>query len=518
MGTNETAPPAGLRTRQESRRTDEPFSRVRPESHRGRGTDEPISRVRPHTNNANTSGATFESASGHKKTQKVAQEVAELQDATENVVAEFQIALTAREKELEEKQAKYNTLVRSYDNLREANKTQANTIAQRDSDAKATTDLLNTVITKHLLPYAQTSGCEPAKWNRNSFLAVFESLSKDAADAKSSAAEAISYAADISSLTEQVGMLQKEMLAKVEKIHVASDEQFAQEFRVIVSLVKTLSRTIRIDDTMEVAESLGAGPLQKNVSHHHWASRARKKLLIEAWVWSVLLHWVFCNPFAILGKQCDMLSQVWRNIFRNEHCNGWPSPTSLSEAWRCTTMESMLESVDRAVITQGKVSDVPNKVEIGITNTRQEVLDFVGKGLSKISVKIDGLQIEQVVDKAFAFAVQMSIQRVRLQVTYPKVEENFNTDTMKFIPDPDGEDVDDGLVAFVVNPGLTKWGDSHGKNLDHRYDIVPSFVQLEHFPQQKVPEPKAGLWANVAKRGYEEATAPKDRNGGESQR
>jgi hypothetical protein len=45
---------------------------------------------------------------------------------------------------------------------------------------------------------------------------------------------------------------------------------------------------------------------------------------------------------------------------------------------------------------------------------------------------------------------------------------------------PYGEDdVDNGIVAFVINPGLTKWGDVHGKAFDYRYDIVPARVQLE---------------------------------------
>jgi hypothetical protein len=50
---------------------------------------------------------------------------------------------------------------------------------------------------------------------------------------------------------------------------------------------------------------------------------------------------------------------------------------------------------------------------------------------------------------------------------------------MVFKPDPDGNNVEVGTVAFVVHPGLTKWVDTHRKKLEHRYDIVPSLVQLE---------------------------------------
>ena len=50
---------------------------------------------------------------------------------------------------------------------------------------------------------------------------------------------------------------------------------------------------------------------------------------------------------------------------------------------------------------------------------------------------------------------------------------------MTSVPDRDGDDINDGVVAFVVNPGLTKWGDARGEKLDERYDIVPCLVQLE---------------------------------------
>lgn len=46
------------------------------------------------------------------------------------------------------------------------------------------------------------------------------------------------------------------------------------------------------------------------------------------------------------------------------------------------------------------------------------------------------------------------------------------------MPDLDGDDIDDGVVAFIVKPGLRKWGNAHGKMLDQYYDIVPSLVQL----------------------------------------
>jgi hypothetical protein len=59
---------------------------------------------------------------------------------------------------------------------------------------------------------------------------------------------------------------------------------------------------------------------------------------------------------------------------------------------------------------------------------------------------------------------------------------------MTSVPDRDCEDIEGGFVAFVVNPGLTKWGDARGLHLDQRNDIVPSLVQLEATRIKQEPE------------------------------
>jgi hypothetical protein len=203
------------------------------------------------------------------------------------------------------------------------------------------------------------------------------------------------------------------------------------------------------------------------------------------------------------------------------HYNHWPIPTVLSETWRYTTMESMLELVDGEIITHGKDKDKPTSIEAAIIASRKHVVNAIGSRLAKVSnVDVSCQQVNTIIDRAFSFAMQMSLQRVRFQITFPKPGGKSNNDTMKFVPDTDGKDVSEGIVAFTVNPGLTKWGDAHGKNHDHRYDIVTSLVQLETPRQQEVVEPKPapeGLWAAVVKSGLEGASKGDRSNGGESQ-
>jgi hypothetical protein len=73
--------------------------------------------------------------------------------------------------------------------------------------------------------------------------------------------------------------------------------------------------------------------------------------------------------------------------------------------------------------------------------------------------------------------MQMALQRSRLQVTVPKNGDRFSRAEMSAVNGDDEEEIEDGVVAFVINPGLTKWGDAHGKKLDQRYDIVRALVQ-----------------------------------------
>ncbi|KAF1833754.1 hypothetical protein BDW02DRAFT_598808 [Decorospora gaudefroyi] len=462
----------------------------------GNSSNESSSRARPQTNGAkmNSTGAqgrigTNETTENTEKTHKHSHKVPKPHTTSKDIVATLRNEPDMRRQELKEQEIEHNELKIAYFELLKTNENQAEVIAERNayiikkqSYIKDMRDLVSIVVSNYLQPYAHQNGLNPVKWDRESILEVLGALSRDSAATNS-------YAANVSSLTEQVRMLQKEMLAKVDKVQVASDEQLAQEFRVIASLVKSLSRTIHIDDTKDIAEILGSVYLLNDVSRQHWTGRAKKKLVIEAWIWSALVHCVFCTPFKMFGSQCDVLSASWQSIYMTDHCHGWPTPTSLCEAWRYITVESMLELVDRDVITHGKEKEKPKKLEPGVLATRTSTVATIGSPLTKISTAVVSIaEVQNIVDKAFAFALQMSLQRVRLQITYPKVGDKFNADTMKLMPDADGEDLDDGTVAFIVNPGLTKWGDTHGKNLDHRYDIVPALVKAETVPQEKTGE------------------------------
>lgn len=282
-----------------------------------------------------------------------------------------------------------------------------------------------------------------------------------------------------SELEECVQMLQKELLSKSDKVQATPDEQFTQDFRAIVSSVKTLSRTTEVDISADPVTAPGSEFLLKDVSHHHWSDRRKRKLLVEAWVWSVLIKTVFGSPFAIFGGLCEQLNQSWHDLFFDEHILQWPEPSALCETWRCTTIERITSLVDGVVITKGETTGENSKIESSINEFREGVKYMILEGFAGMSGIPDPAQVQLIIDKSFALAMQMSLQPYRLQVTFPGVGDIFSKETMASIDQDDEDGVSKGKLAFVVNPGLTKWGDTHAQHFDHRYDIVPALVQLE---------------------------------------
>ena len=285
-------------------------------------------------------------------------------------------------------------------------------------------------------------------------------------------------------LQRQVQSLQKQILARVDKVQAVSDDQLNQDFRSLAALVKSLSRSIRVTEHMDILGVLEPQTLHGDVAEHHWATRARKKYYIEAWIWSVLIQWVFSSPFAIFHETGQGLSTSWGDIFGDRHEEGWPSPSPSSETWRYTTMEQLVDQVGRPAITKGQVDQVRrgDRVEAMKQNVmlvREEVANIIGGKVSTLSPTVDLSRVPMIVDKAFSLAVDMSLQRSRLQVTWPWVGDLFAEGQMSCLSDPDGDDMVEGVVAFTVSPGLTKWGDANGNNFDQRYDIVPSLVHLE---------------------------------------
>ncbi|KAF2036673.1 hypothetical protein EK21DRAFT_52001, partial [Setomelanomma holmii] len=280
--------------------------------------------------------------------------------------------------------------------------------------------------------------------------------------------------------------LQKEMLANVDKVQAVSDQQFEHSFRALASSIKSLSRLLQLTGKFDIGEVLGVPLLLQDMSIELLRGRIRKKCFIEVYLWSTLLDMVFRDPFKVFGPHFDAQSDVWKDIFGSDFFPDWPKPTTRSETWRYTVAEQVSQIVGVDLITEGKLKkktgqdqEVRQDMDQSVLEVRIFVATSIESGLAMIASAMDSSLIQDVVDKAFTLALHMSLQRARFQITYPALGARFVKEEMKCDSDGDGDEMSNGKVAVVINPGLTKWGDALGKNLEYRYDIVPSFVQLE---------------------------------------
>lgn len=256
-------------------------------------------------------------------------------------------------------------------------------------------------------------------------------------------------------LQEQVHRLQQQLLDRVDKECTVSDDKLAMIFHCLAASIKSLSRSIHITRDTKMLEVLGIGGLLIDIDSSHWNTRARKKCLAEAWVWSVLMDRIFASPFALLGEHGGSITELWSQLFRAGHCHGWPAPSALCEKWRYTTMEHSMNALGN---DEQDVSMDHDHGASPYSRVRDGTIDIVSARLATISPKGDFAQIPVIVDRAISFALEMSIQRCRLQLTYPSVDATFDKTQMSTIADLDRESIQDRVVAFIVRPGLTKMG------------------------------------------------------------
>jgi hypothetical protein len=289
---------------------------------------------------------------------------------------------------------------------------------------------------------------------------------------------------DLCNAEEKLQFLQAKLLSRVESIATVSDEHLTQEFCSLISGVRVLSRSIQVPKNVNILNVLNPCGFLVGVPKYHWESRAVKKVYIEAWIWCVLVKEIFNDPLSIFGEHGHTLGQYWSLMFGNGHFGGWPYPSSSSETWRHVTTERLLELNGRDTFTQGlaELEEMAIKGDVGfashVYNQRKHVVNILGGQLSALSATADLMQIPKIVTRASCLALDMLLSRSRIQITYPQTGAQFDEKAMS-VRDTDDESLDNRTVALVVTPGMTKWGDAHGKHFEESLDIVTSEVQLE---------------------------------------
>jgi hypothetical protein len=343
----------------------------------------------------------------------------------------------------------------------------------------------NLVLDRTVRRYADILGIKSNAMTHIQRASISDALVADAIASRNLRMEAVTKDTNLHKAQEQLRTLQAEMLSRVDNIPTIPDNHLAQGFRSLESCVKALSRSIRTSACTDISDVLKPCGFLVGVPGYHRGPRAGvNKVYIEAWIWSFLLIEIFDFPFSIFGRPgCD-LGQHWSNMFGDGHVGRWPYPSGSSETWRHVTTERLLELGGRDTFTKGlaELEEMTIKGDIRFASyiyyRRKHVANTLGDQLSALSATADLMQIPKVVTRASCLVLDMLLSRSRVQITYSQVGIRFNEKHMS-VHDADDENPDKGIVALVVRPGLTKWGDAHGRNFDESLSIVPCEVQLE---------------------------------------
>ncbi|PVI00349.1 hypothetical protein DM02DRAFT_487562, partial [Periconia macrospinosa] len=327
---------------------------------------------------------------------------------------------------------------------------------------------------EYIGPYAASKNIAYKDRNGKEIRSFFEILVGDLQDTDT-------LRMQCSSLQDQVQSLQQELLSSVDKVEYATDAELASDFRALRMAIKSFCRSIKPLNNNEVfsIEAIQRSLFVANVPPRYWHGRGRMKYLLEAFVWSKLYEDIFNSPFFIFGNYHTGLSEEYFTIFGEENVYRWPIPSQRAENFRYTTIEQIIERVDMDVLTEGMEKDNPSYLEQSIMQTRIQLLDDIVLPLLNVSPDTDFTKIYSILNKAFALSLKMGLQRCRVQIVHPEIGVAYTSGQPDLSSIPESEDLESGNVAFIVNPGIAKWGDAEGKMLDQRLDIVPSLVFVE---------------------------------------
>jgi len=155
---------------------------------------------------------------------------------------------------------------------------------------------------KYIQPYAMSKKFVYREATGQTMTEVLRPFLQDALDATP-------LRAQVQGLGEQLKSVQEQLLSNVEKVQAVPDDQFASDFRALASSIKSLSRSIKLSDAVDIM-SIGEIKdccLVRGVRPAHWSTRPRQMCMIEAFVWSVIYTEVFDSPCEYILHSCTLL-------------------------------------------------------------------------------------------------------------------------------------------------------------------------------------------------------------------
>ncbi|OCL15189.1 hypothetical protein AOQ84DRAFT_225441 [Glonium stellatum] len=300
---------------------------------------------------------------------------------------------------------------------------------------------------------------------------------------------------ETSRLEHNLETLQKSLLSNVERFRPTQDDELIGHFENLASSIKVITRDVPSStDGNKLASQFAHYTLINGVAMTHWNNKLHRKYLLEAAIWSILMDTIFSTPFYVFGKFANLYTAEWGQLFlrkaaiiQSEDDNefSWPPPSPLCEKWRYVTAEQLQNRMtgEGSADHEGEKSGnqkTDDWVEASHQEARLDIERALMDALLPVAPSIKVTKIEKITRKACELAVQLGLQRCRLQIVAPELEQEYIAKKTTNVMGISGcENIKTGHVAFIVNPGLRKWGDGHGGHLDQSFDLVPALVYIE---------------------------------------
>jgi len=159
-----------------------------------------------------------------------------------------------------------------------------------------------------------------------------------------------------------------------------------------------------------------------------------------------------------------------------ESADAYPVASEQSEKWRNATVLHLTSKVRRS----------PERASAIATTILEQLEDRLSDILGIDSLKAsDRDSLTKIVTDSCEFALLLGQQRCRLRFYIPEAGLHFDATNNKEKLETIGsesEEIQFGKVGFVSAPGLRKWGNGYGQNLDELDVIVGARVKVVELP------------------------------------
>lgn len=151
----------------------------------------------------------------------------------------------------------------------------------------------------------------------------------------------------------------------------------------------------------------------------------------------------------------------------------WPSADDLTEKWRYTTIDRLRRAL-KSEETEGQ----EREIQASYYDNMSQVSSRLANLLAPVWSQEVEARVRRVVGQACAFALDIAVERCRVQVFMPKLGGRVLRESadVKDVYVGSEKEIPYGTAHFAVSPGLSKEGNSRGGNLHERTVISKAVV------------------------------------------